>query len=170
MRKNFIAVFLLTVLGALTCAFGSFAQKAIRLSHYNREIILGVDQRVKFKLTNGTVGVGRIQAIADDFFVVRDREIRFDELERLGRKGGGSNFFGIFLATLGGMISFSKFAEVVDPYDECMSCPGGQPPASDGRELLLSMSMTGAGFMILATHKTRSLEVWTLDVVNRPDR
>ena len=55
MRKNFIPVFLLTLLCALTCSFESFAQKAIRLSHYNREIILGVDQRIKFKLTVGSV-------------------------------------------------------------------------------------------------------------------
>jgi hypothetical protein len=146
------------------------AQKAIRLKYYNREIILTLEQRIKYKLTDGTVAVGRIQAITDDFFIVQDREIRLNELERIGRKGAGSNFAGIFLGSLGTMLTMSNFVQAVDPYDECISCPAEQGPAADGRDLLLSMSMTSAGFLILAANKTRNLEVWSIDIIERPER
>jgi hypothetical protein len=155
---------------ALFFTSNAYAQKAIRLKYYNREIILAVEQRIKYKLTDGTVAVGRIQAITDDFFVVHDTEIRLDQLERIGRKGAGSNFAGIFLGTLGAMLTMSNFVQVVDPYDECISCPGQQAPAADGRDLLLSMSVTSAGFLILAANKTRNLQIWSIEIIERPDR
>jgi hypothetical protein len=145
------------------------AQKAIRLTRYHREVILSIEQRVKYQLNDGTVNVGRLEAVADDFIVVNDREIRLDELRKIGRKGSGSNFFGIFLASLGSMMSFSGFIQAVDPYDECISCPGGYI-RQDGKELLLTMSMTGAGFLILNANKTRNLDFWQIEVIERPDR
>lgn len=154
---------------AFFLSFKLQAQKALALSKENRKIILNINKRVKYKLKDGFVDVGRIQSIGENSFTVNDREIQINEVSRIGRKGAGSNFFGIFLTSVGGISFLAAVSNLSDNNDPCPSCQGStSTDSSVGPGIAATVAVAAVGVLILTRNRTKNISDWTLEIIDKP--
>ena len=165
-------LFVFTILYILIFSSVTYSQKAVELSHNGRKVIIRIGKRVKYTLKDGFQDAGRIQSIDGNALIINDKNIKLNEFSRIGKKGHGSNFFGIFFTALGGLTLIAIAENASDQNDPCPSCQNTTTTSDPiGPAVIGCLIFSGVGIAILASNAQKNLsDNWTMKTIDLPKK